>query len=249
MEERYNSQIILNQIGGEGQKKLARSSAIVIGTGGLGSSVLTYLVAAGVGRVGLVDFDTVAPSNLNRQFLHGESDVGRHKAISAKESLAALNKDVEVIAYDDRLTDKNAASLLSGYDLALGAVDTYDVRFVINRAAAALNLPYIDGGVNGFFGCIMFSNPPATPCLNCVYPHRSEHKGPIGILGATAGVIGSIQANQAILWMLGAHNSIENKLLMYDALNMSIRLIDINRDAKCTVCGKMPAGATDGGKT
>lgn len=187
--------------------------------------------------MGLIDSDTVSLSNLNRQFLHGDGDLGRLKAVSAMEKLAALNGDIEIIAHTDHLSDENAETLFAGYDLVLGAVDSFDTRFVINRAAAALCLPYIDGGVNGFCGCVMFSNPPRTPCLNCVFPNRETRSKPIGVLGATAGVIGTIEANMALLWLLGEYNPIENRLLLYDGYRMSIDLIKIERDMNCPVCG------------
>jgi molybdopterin/thiamine biosynthesis adenylyltransferase len=237
MDDRYFRQTLLNQIGPEGQKRLSRSSVVVVGAGGLGSPALTYLVAAGVGRVGLIDSDTVSLSNLNRQFLHGDSDIGRAKAVSATEKLRALNGDIEIIACKEKLSDENAETLFAGYDLVLGAVDSFDTRFVINRAAVALGLPYIDGGVNGFCGCVMFSHPPKTPCLNCVFPNRDKKNNPIGVLGTTAGVIGTLEANLALLWLLNLKNPIENKLLMYDGFRMSIDLIKIKRDKNCSVCG------------
>lgn len=228
---------MLAQVGIEGQKRLSRSSVVVVGAGGLGSPALTYLVEAGVGRVGLIDSDTVSLSNLNRQFLHGDADIGRPKAVSATEKLMALNGEIEIIACEERLSDENAETLFAGYDLVLGAVDSFDTRFVINRASVALGLPYIDGGVNGFCGCIMFSHPPETPCLNCVFPNRDKQNKPIGVLGTTAGVIGTLEANMALLWLLNHCNPIENKLLLYDGYRMSIDLIKIKRDKNCPVCG------------
>jgi len=237
MDDRYFMQTMLKQIGPEGQKKLAGASVLVIGAGGLGSPALTYLVAAGVGRVGLTDPDTVSRSNLNRQFLYGDDDIGRRKADSAMKQLSAMNGDIEIIAYEEFLSDDNAATLFAGYDLVLGAVDSFDTRFVINRTSAALCLPYIDGGVNGFCGCVMFSHPPKTPCVECVFPNKIIKKEQVGVLGATAGIIGTLEANLAVLWLLGLHNPIENKLLLYDGLRMSIDFIKIRRDNHCSVCG------------
>jgi len=240
---------MLDQIGGEGQERLSRSSVFVVGAGGLGSPALTYLAAAGVGRIGLIDSDAVSLSNLNRQFLHGDKDVGRSKAASAAEKLAALNGDIEIVSRDIHLCDENAGDILSGYDLVLGAVDSYDTRFVINRAAVACRIPYVDGGVNGFFGCVMFSRPPETPCLNCVFQNMENKKStaPIGILGATAGVIGAIEANLALLWLLGRQDPIESTLLLYDGLKMSVEQIGIRRDENCAVCGGIAGGGGDGG--
>jgi len=232
---------MLGEVGSEGQQKLARASVAVVGAGGLGSPVLTYLVAAGIGRVHLIDSDIVSLSNLNRQFLHGDGDIGRPKAVSAKQKLSALNGDVEIVAHEAFLSDENAGTFLAGNDLVLGAVDSYAARHVINRAAAVLRIPYIDGAVNGFCGYVLFAHPPQTPCLHCVFPKNQTNKKPAGVLGATAGAVGTIEANLALQWLLGRRNPIENKLLLYDGLRMSIDLIGIKRDKNCVICG---GGAT-----
>ncbi len=237
--ERYQGQIMLDQIGSAGQEKLARSSVIVVGAGGLGSPALTYLTEAGVGRIGLIDSDTVSVSNLNRQFLHGDTDIGRSKAASAKESLLAMNSENEIEAFNTSLTEQNAEALLSGYDIVLGAVDSFETRFAINRACKNLCTPYIDGGINGFSGCVVFSQPPSTPCLRCSFHEQGTHKSPIGVLGATAGVIGAIEANIALIHLLGLPNPILNKLLLYDGLRMSMDFIDVERDEHCPVCGSL----------
>ena len=237
MDDRYRAQTMLKQIGPGGQRRLAGASVAVVGAGGLGSPALTYLAAAGVGRLGLIDPDTVSPGNLNRQFLHGERDVGRPKAASAKEALAAINSGIRIVAHEALLSDQNAGALLSGYDLVLGAVDSFETRFVINRAARALRLPYIDGGVDGFSGCVMFSHPPKTPCLQCVFPSGGAKKKPVGVLGATAGVVGALEANLALLWLLGLRNPLEHTLLLYDGLRMRIDPVGIKRDKNCPVCG------------
>jgi len=236
MDNRYSRQILIKQIVAEGQEKLTHSSALVVGAGGLGSPVLTYLAAAGVGCLGIVDFDTVALSNLNRQFLHNTADIGRLKTDSAKEKLVNLNDEIKINIYNEHLTDLNAIKIFTGYDIVLGAVDSFETRFVINRACVSLHIPYIDGGINGFSGCVLFSNPPFTPCLNCVFPQTVSKEKSVGVLGTTAGVIGTIEANIAILWMLNLHKSVENKLLFYDGLNMSIDHLNIKRSENCSVC-------------
>lgn len=236
MDDRYARQILIPQIGSEGQKRLLQSSVFVVGTGGLGSPVLTYLAAAGIGRIGFIDSDTVALSNLNRQFLHNSSDIGRQKADSAGEKLSCLNSEIEIVPYNEHLTDKNAQSLFTGYDIIIGAVDSFETRFAINRACASLRLPYIDGGINGFSGCVMFSHPPDTPCLNCVFPETADKKNAIGVLGTTAGVIGTIEANLALLWLLGMANPAQNKLILYDGISLSIDHIEIKRNEQCGVC-------------
>jgi adenylyltransferase/sulfurtransferase len=236
-EERYARQILIGQIGPGGQEKLARSSVMVVGAGGLGSPALTYLAAAGVGRVGLVDSDNVSLSNLNRQFLHNVNDIGRPKAGSAREKLTKLNDRIEINALNLRLTDQNAEETLSGYDLVLGAVDSLETRFVINRACVSLRVPYIDGGVNGFSGCVMFLHPPDSPCLNCVYSGMNSKNETVGVLGATAGVIGAVEANIALLWLLGLPNPLKNSLLLYDGLAVGFESVEISRDTECPVCG------------
>jgi len=248
MNERYNRQLLISQIGIEGQEKLSHSSALVVGAGGLGSPALTYLAAAGVGCLGVVDSDIVALSNLNRQFLHNVNDIGRLKTDSAKEKLFNLNNEINIKTYNVHLTDQNAITIFTGYDIILGAVDSFETRFIINKACVSLNIPYIDGGINEFSGCVMFSNPPRTPCLSCIFPDKSigkpaaadkttgEKKEAIGVLGVTAGVIGTIEANIAILRLLGLPNPIENKLLYYDGLKLSFNHVDIKRNEKCHVC-------------
>jgi len=238
MFERYVRQLQIPQIGKEGQEKLTRSSVLVVGAGGLGSPALTYLAAAGVGRLGLVDSDTVALSNLNRQFLHYSSDIGRAKSDSAMEKLSSLNNEIKIETYCEHITDTNAKTILNGYNLILGAVDSFETRFVINRACVPLKIPYIDGGINGFSGCVLFSNPPHTPCLNCIYPQTPAKKETQSALGATAGVIGTIEANIALLWLLKLPNPIENKLLLYDGLRMNMDHVEIKQNEKCSVCGQ-----------
>jgi adenylyltransferase/sulfurtransferase len=239
MDERYSRQALIQQIGIDGQEKLAHSSVFVAGAGGLGSPALTYLAAAGVGRIGFIDFDSVTFSNLNRQFLYDNNDIGKLKADSAKEKLSRLNDKIIINSYTEQLTAGNAKTFFEGYDIVLGAVDSYETRFIINKACLTLRIPYIDGGVKGFSGCVMFSNPPHTPCLNCLFPEKTEKKEITGVLGTAAGVIGTIQANIALLRLLELPNPIENKLLLYDGLRMNVDHIEIKHNRECTVCGNL----------
>jgi len=238
MDERYSRQIIMQQIGQEGQEKINKASILVIGAGGLGSPALTYLTAAGIGRLGIIDNDTAAPSNLNRQFLHNYNDIGRAKTESAKEKLSKLNNKTEFNLYNELLTKKNADALLSVYDLIIGAVDSFETRMIINRVCVSLGIPYIDGGINGFSGCVFFSHPPDTPCLNCIFPEKTIKKEPVGVLGTTAGVVGTILANTALLHLLGLQNPIKNKLFLYDGLRMNIDHVDIKKNFNCPICSK-----------
>ena len=237
MEKRYFRQLILNEIGPDGQAKLAQSAVLVVGAGGLGSPALTYLAAAGVGCLGILDSDVVDASNLNRQFLHGSADIGHAKVQSARDRLVHLNEDIDIHTHEVHLSDDNAISLLGGYNLVIGAVDSFATRFVMNRACVTLGLPYIDGGVKGFGGWVMFVQSPQTPCLNCIFPQKKAKKEPIGVLGTTAGVIGTIEANIALLHLLGLTNPLESKLLMYDGMRMNMNSIDIAHDERCAVCG------------
>lgn len=240
MEDRYIKQTMLGQVGKTGQAKLRKAHVIVIGAGGLGSPVLTYLAMAGVGHLTLADSDTVSLSNLNRQFLYDEDCLGASKTDSALERLYGLNSDIEIDSVDDILTEENARMILDGFDLVIGAVDSYEARYAINRAAVRLGIPYIDGGADGFSGRVMFSHPPKTPCLNCVFPQpdsgQSGNAKHAGILGTTSGMVGTIEANIALLWLLGQNNPAENKLLFYDGLKMSMDMIEIKRDGNCPVC-------------
>lgn len=237
MDERYSRQIIMPQIGTEGQEKLAQSSVLVVGTGGIGSPALTYLAAAGIGRLGLIDCDTVTPGNLNRQFLHNTNDIGRLKTESAGEKLSLLNDKIEIKTCAEHLTEENAENILTGYDLILGAVDSFETRYVINKACVSLGVPFIDGGINGFSGCVLFSNPPDTPCLNCLFPRAAAKKETVGVLGTTAGITGTIEANIALLHLLGFPNPVKGKLLLYDGLRMSIDLIEVKKNDYCEICG------------
>jgi len=237
MNERYTRQILIDQIDLAGQHNLGCSSVVVVGAGGLGSPALTYLAAAGVGQIGVIDGDAVELTNLNRQFLHGEADIGQSKAASARESLTALNSTIEIREYNTRLTEQNAKTLLTGYDLVLGAVDSFETRTLINRASISLGIPYIDGGINGFSGSVLYSHPPDSPCLNCILPLKSAKRNITGVLGTTAGLIGAAMTNIALLHLLGLKNPICNKLFLYDGLRLHTDLIEIQRDENCPVCG------------
>jgi adenylyltransferase/sulfurtransferase len=236
MYERYIRQIVLSQIGEEGQKKLAHAKVAVVGAGGLGSPILTYLVAAGVGRIKIIDSDIVSLSDLNRQFLYTDKDIGHSKAITAMDKLKALNGEIGIIGRSVYLTDENGATHLTGYDLILGAVDSFEARSVINRASIALNIPYIDGSVSGFNGFVMFSCPGTTPCFNCVFPDKPKKDKSTGILGVIAGTIGTMEANLALQWLLSGNNPIKDKLLVYDGLKFNLNSISIRRDGNCPAC-------------
>lgn len=237
---RYSRQIGLNQIGEEGQKRLKTSSALVIGAGGLGSPVLYYLAAAGVGRLGIVDVDSVDESNLNRQILHFTEDIGRMKAISAAEKLLRLDPELIIEPHMVKIDDSNAAALIGRYDITVSAVDNFETRQVINRACIRLNKPFIDGGVNGFRGTVMCVVPGITPCYHCIYGgmQRDSKKRP-DVLGATAGAIGSMQAILAVRMLAEGNKSVPfSGIACFDGLSMKLENIEITRDENCPVCGK-----------
>ena len=236
--ERYSRQVMMDKIGKEGQAKLQAAQVAVIGVGGLGSPVLTYLALAGVGKLTLIDYDGVEMSNLNRQFLHGTKDIGTLKVDSAKVKLMELNHQVEIIPLARKLTKENAKKLLGGHDLVLGALDSMETRFLVNEACVNLGIPYIDGGVKEFGGSVIFTNPPETPCYNCVFPRKAGEKEVVGVLGVTAGIVGSLEADVALIHLLGLPNPLENKLLIVDGLRLSMSLVDIVADEKCEICGE-----------
>ena len=235
--ERYNRQVMIDKIGKEGQKRLAKASVAVIGVGGLGSPILTYLALAGVGRLTIIDYDCVEMSNLNRQFLHGTEDVGALKVESAKRKLNQMNHEVEINPLAIKLTKNNGEGLLSGHDLVMGALDSTETRFIVNEACVNLGIPYIDGGVKEFGGSVVFTNPPDTPCYNCVFPKKVGEKERVGVLGVTAGIIGAIEADIAIIYLLGLANPLKDKILVVDGLRLSMNLVDIVADDMCEVCG------------
>ncbi len=233
--ERYARQIPV--VGEEGQARLATSDFLVVGAGGLVSPILYALVGAGVGKIRILDPDVVAISNLNRQFLHREEDVGREKVVSAAEKLSAFNSAVQIEPIAQRLTAENAQGFLKGMDLAVLAVDNLEARLTMNAACVALSIPFIEGGIDCFSGLVMAVEPGVTPCLACVQQPGQKPKTPSS-LGAMAGIIGAMEATLAIQLLLGMPNSIANQLLFFDALDFSLEAIPIFKDPECKICGR-----------
>jgi adenylyltransferase/sulfurtransferase len=197
-----------------------------------------YLAASGVGRLTLIDYDVVELSNLNRQLLHSTRDIGMLKVVSAERKLVALNPDITIRPLAVKLTKDNAKELLSEQDLVIGALDSLETRFVVNETCVNLKIPYLDGGVKEFGGMVIFSNPPQTPCFNCIFPKKKKVKGAIGVIGVTAGIIGTIQADVALVHLLGLPNPLQSKLLIFDGLHLSMNLVTVVADEKCEVCGR-----------
>lgn len=243
--QRYSRHLILPEVGLEGQKRLKAASILLIGAGGLGSPLGLYLAAAGVGRIGLVDFDAVDFSNLQRQVLHGTPDVGRPKLLSAKEKLQAINPEVQLDLYEARLTSVNAIDILRPYDIIIDGTDNFPTRYLVNDACVLLRKPNVYGSIFRFDGQASVFAPPKGPCYRCLYPEPPP-PGEVpscaegGVLGILPGVIGCIQATEAIKLILGQGSSLIGRLLTYDALEMRFSEFRVRRNPKCPICGENP---------
>jgi molybdopterin/thiamine biosynthesis adenylyltransferase len=245
--QRYARHIILPGVGAEGQRKLLDAKVLCIGTGGLGSPISMYLAAAGVGTIGLVDFDTVDLSNLQRQIAHGTSDVGRPKVESAKETLLELNPNVEVVTYDTLLSSANAFDVLEPWDVVIDGTDNFPVRYLVNDATQFLGKPLVYGSIYQFEGqATVFMPGKEAPCYRCLFPSPPP-PGTVpscaegGVFGVLPGVIGAIQATEAIKIITGEGEPLIGRLLLYDALHMDFQEVKIRWDADCPVCGKDPS--------
>ncbi len=243
--QRYSRHLILPEVGLEGQRKLKAGSVLCIGAGGLGSPAALYLAAAGIGTIGIVDFDSVDSSNLQRQILHGTPDVGRSKLESAKEKLSALNPEISIKTYETRLTSANALDLFKGYDVILDGTDNFATRYLVNDACVLLGIPNAYGSIFRFEGQASVFATKAGPCYRCLYPEPpppglvpSCAEG--GVLGVLPGVVGTIQATESIKLILGAGSTLVGRLLLYDAWGMKFRELKLRRDPECPVCGDHP---------
>jgi adenylyltransferase/sulfurtransferase len=243
--KRYSRHLIMPEVGMEGQKRLKAASVLLIGAGGLGSPLGLYLAAAGVGRLGLVDFDVVDFSNLQRQVLHGTPDVGRPKLQSARDRLQAINPEVKVDLYETKLSSANAFDILKPYDLVIDGTDNFPTRYLVNDACVLLRKPNIYGSIFRFDGQASVFVPFQGPCYRCLYPEPPP-SGEVpscaegGVLGILPGLIGCIQATEAVKLLLGQGSPLVGRLLLYDALQMSFREFKIRRNPKCPVCGDQP---------
>jgi molybdopterin/thiamine biosynthesis adenylyltransferase len=244
--QRYSRHIILPNIGGKGQRKLLDSSVLVIGAGGLGSPVAMYLAAAGIGKLGIVDFDQVDVTNLQRQILHTTADVGRSKVASAVEHLRAINPTIEVVGHETLLFSTNVFEIFEGYDVIVDGTDNFPVRYLVNDATQFTGKPLVYGSIYQFEGqATVFTPGQETPCYRCLFP-APPPPGTVpscaegGVFGVLPGVIGSIQATEAIKIITGEGDTLEGRLLLYDALAMDFQEMKIRWDADCPVCGKDP---------
>jgi sulfur-carrier protein adenylyltransferase/sulfurtransferase len=242
---RYSRHLIIPDVGMGGQRRLKNAKVLCVGAGGLGSPALMYLAAAGVGTLGVIDFDVVDESNLQRQIIHGQSDVGRPKAESAASSIREINPLVEVIVHNEPLSTDNVMDIFAGYDLIVDGTDNFATRYMVNDAAVLLGKPYVWGSIYRFDGQASVFWAENGPCYRCLYPEPpppgmvpSCAEG--GVLGVLCASIGSIQVNEAIKLITGIGDSLVGRLMIYDALEMSYRQVKVKKDPECPLCGKNP---------
>ncbi|HLE81608.1 MAG TPA: molybdopterin-synthase adenylyltransferase MoeB [Dehalococcoidia bacterium] len=242
--QRYSRHIVMPQVGGKGQRKLLNAKVLLVGAGGLGSPTAMYLAAAGVGTLGIIDADVVDLSNLQRQLLHDTNDVGRPKVDSAAERIADLNPGVQVNKYLALLTSENALDIIKDYDIVINGCDNFPTRYLVNDASVFLNKPLVDGSILFFEGqATVFV--PGQGCYRCLYP-APPPPGMVpscaegGVLGVLPGIVGCIQAIEAIKLILGLGETLAGRLLLFDALKMEFRLMKLRRDPQCPVCGDNP---------
>jgi adenylyltransferase/sulfurtransferase len=233
---RYARQLGIPSWGDEAQEKLKRSVVFVAGAGGLGAPVLYYLAAAGVGELRVCDHDRVDLTNLNRQLLHTTERLGESKATSAVRTLAALNPEIRLTPLEQTLTPQNAAQLVGPADLIMDCLDNLPARHILNRVAVERSLPLVHGGVAGFQGQLAFLHPPRTACLACVLPPETDDE-PVMVLGATAGVIGSLQALEALKYLVGLGSDLEDRMLFWNGRHQRFDRIHLRRSRRCVVCG------------
>jgi molybdopterin/thiamine biosynthesis adenylyltransferase len=243
--ERYSRHILLKDVGVEGQEKIMDAKVFIVGAGGLGAPVALYLAAAGVGKIGIADFDTVDLSNLQRQVIHFTADVGRLKVESAANKMRAINPDVNVVVHNEMVVASNIRELIRGYDFVIDGTDNFAAKFLINDACILENIPYSHGGILRFDGQTMTIKPKESACYRCVFgvappanavPTCSQ----AGVLGAIAGMLGTMQAAECLKFITGAGELLTNKLLAFDAKTMSFRKVNLKRNVKCAVCGDHP---------
>lgn len=242
---RYARHLTLAEIGEDGQRRLKASSVLVIGAGGLGSPAALYLAAAGVGRITLCDFDVVDASNLQRQVLFGTRDLGRPKVEAAAQRLGDLNPHVRIDALGERVTSANVQGLVDAHDVVVDGSDNFTTRYLVNDACVLARKPYVYGSIFRFEGQASVFHAPGAPCYRCLFPEAPPEGlvpncAQAGVLGALAGLVGSIQAAEAVKCLLGAGTSLAGRLLLIDLLNASFREVRLRRDPACRVCGENP---------
>ncbi len=243
--ERYSRQIILDEVGGAGQEKLLSSKVLIVGAGGLGAPAALYLAAAGVGTIGIIDSDKVDLTNLQRQIIHHTKDIGTEKVCSAKNKMHAINPDIAVQTYQMRVTAENISEIIRKYDFVIDGTDNFPAKFLVNDACYFERIPFSHAGILRFDGQLITVIPGETTCYRCIF-HSPPPKGAVpscsqaGVLGILAGVIGSLQAAEAIKYLLGIGDLLTNTLLTYNALTMEFRKVQLKHNPRCPLCGDKP---------
>lgn len=243
--ERYARHLMLEGVGEAGQERLGAGRVLVIGAGGLGSPVVLYLAAAGVGTIGIADPDLVELSNLQRQIVHRTADLGRPKVESAREKMVAVNPEVTVETYPFRVMASGIGELVARYDFVIDATDNFAAKFLINDACVLAGTPYSHGGILRFAGQTMTVCPGASPCYRCIFPESPAGETAVacsraGVMGVLPGVIGTIQATEAVKYLLGIGDLLAGRLLTYDSLRLRFREVPVRRNPDCPVCGERP---------
>jgi molybdopterin/thiamine biosynthesis adenylyltransferase len=243
--ERYSRQIILEQVGGTGQEKLLSSKVLIVGAGGLGSPAALYLAAAGVGTIGIIDSDKVDLTNLQRQIIHQTNDIGAEKINSAKTKILAINPDISVHTHNAKASAENISEIVRQYDFVIDGTDNFPAKFLVNDACYFEKVPFSHAGILRFHGQLITVLPGETTCYRCIF-RSAPPAGAVpscaeaGVLGALAGVIGCLQATEAMKYLLGTGHLLTNALLTYNALTMEFRKVRLNRNPNCPLCGENP---------
>jgi len=241
-QQRYKRHLMLPQVDAAGQEKIKNSKVLIVGAGGLGCPVAMELCCAGVGTIGLIDFDVVDISNLQRQLLYTEQDVGKSKVYVAKQRLNEMNSDVDVICIEDRLDESNATEIFEKFDIIVDATDNFDARYIISDTCVKLNKPHVYGAIYEFYGqvAVLGGNGPCLRCLNPQPPEKGEiiEAKDVGVFGAIPGVIGSLQACEVLKLIIGAGTTLKGRMIFIDMLNMAFDEVEIPKYPKCNACGK-----------
>jgi molybdopterin/thiamine biosynthesis adenylyltransferase len=243
--ERYSRHIILKEVGGKGQQRLREGKVLIIGAGGLGSPAALYLAAAGVGVIGIADADAVELSNLQRQIIHNTADLGRPKVLSARDKMAAINPGVQVVTHQTWVCAENIAGIIAGYDFVIDGTDGFAAKYLINDACVMAGIPFSHAGILHFIGQAMTVLPGKSPCYRCAFPEPPP-PGAIptcaqaGVIGVLPGVMGAIQATEAVKFLLGVGDLLTGRLLVYDAEGMEFHTSPVEKNPRCPVCGEAP---------
>jgi sulfur-carrier protein adenylyltransferase/sulfurtransferase len=251
--QRYSRHLLIPEVGIDGQAKLLESKVLLIGAGGLGAPAALYLAAAGVGTIGIVDFDVVDASNLQRQVIHTTDRVGEKKVDSARKTIAALNPDVEVVAHEEMLVADNVERIIAGYDVILDGTDTFETRYILNDAAVAANIPVVHASVFRFEGQLTTFVPYEGPCYRCLYPTPPPPElapgcSVAGVLGVVPGIMGMLQSNEVLKILLGIGDTLAGRLLLFDALDTTFTELKLKRDPACPVCSDAAVEARKAGR-